>query len=118
MYGITVLVGSAAWSLIFKTRESWQKARDLLDAPATSGSILRITDDYGQDCVCKVDGIHGFLAEEMAQSKLAHVERQIHGLHIQHAIQQRAEHDPTLRFAARGPAMLSPGMIPQGFNGR
>jgi hypothetical protein len=108
MHSITVIIGSLAFALIFKTKESAAKACTTLGERI--GEYLVIEDDYGQKIDARFDMIAGFIFEDMEKSKLAHVERALHQQRTQNLAQKTAETDPSLRMARNmnGPAIVSP----------
>lgn len=116
MFAITVLVGSAGWSLLYKTKEPWQLAINILTDKASDE--LTLTDDFGQTAVLKTSDVHGFMSEDLEQSKMAHVERALHQMRMQADTQKRAESDPAMRMLrAQHPMLVPGGMIPPAPNG-
>lgn len=120
MYSISVIVGSTAWALMYKTPEHAEEARTALRAlwdqpvitmggvPPTS-SIL-VTDDFGQELAVDAKSLCGWLFEDMDQSKLAHCERILHQQRLQIHAQKMGQADQTIRTAQmmNGPAMIDP----------
>ena len=86
---------------------------DLESAKAGIGaSTVSVADDFGQRATIDIKSIHGFMLEDMEQSKLAHIERGLHQARTQARAQQMATADPVLKNAA----MI--GMKPKGYQRR
>ena len=122
MHLLTIVFGPSPtpWSLLFKSPEAADKTfMDLESAKAGIGaSTVSVADDFGQRATIDIKSIHGFMLEDMEQSKLAHIERGLHQARTQARAQQMATADPILKNAAmmQGPAMLQP-MGGNRFNG-
>ena len=120
MHSLSIIVGPAIWTLMFKTVENAQVAyKCLTPEKAQMGawvpSVVTATDDFGQTVSLRPESIHGLMFEDLDASKEAVVERMIHNAKVQAEAQQKASRDSSLRHAAQGPAVLSPGM--QRWNG-
>jgi len=118
VHSLSVIVGPAIWTLMFKTEEKAQAAYETLrPQPSMAGAFvppeLEITDDFGQTIAARRDSIHGRLLEDLDVSKEAVIERMIHNAKVQAEAQAKASRDSSLRHAAHGPAVLSPGMMPR-----
>lgn len=113
MHSLTVVFGPSAtnWRLLFKSAEAAQAQMHYLSID-TGGVVGRITlvDDFGQKACLDTRSIHGWMLENMDESKIGAVEYHLHETRLRATIQQRVESDPTIRAAAmsRGPAILNP----------
>jgi len=117
MYLLTVVFGPMAtqWALLFKTKEAAEKAHETASmVPFQNHSPthfhINLEDDFGQRLRIAGAAVHGVMLEDMAASQLAHIERALHQAKMQAKGNKIAQTDPELREAARGPAVLSPGM--------
>jgi hypothetical protein len=116
MYLLTVIFGPMAtqWALLFKTKEAAEKAYDSFSIVPlqTHGptATFALEDDFGQRIRLSSAELRGIMLEDMAASQLAHIERALHQAKMQAKGNKIAQTDPELREAARGPAVLSPGM--------
>jgi len=113
MHLLTIVFGPACinWSLMFKDPQRADKAfADLEVAKQSDGTCITIIDDFGQKAVLEVLDIHGWMLEDMEQSKMCHIERGLHQARTQARGQQMAQSDPILKNASamRGPAVLDP----------
>jgi hypothetical protein len=121
MFSMTIIFGDSPtpWTLLYKTKESFDTARTAYNTPALSafdGKTLDLADDYGQQAVIRRESIHGVLFEDLNQSMLGAVERGLHQLRTQIAANKAGRADPSImehmRQQQHGPAVLAPG-----FNG-
>ena len=116
MYLLTVVFGPMATqcALLFKTKEAAEKAYESFSIIPlqTHGptATFRLEDDFGQRVCLSSADLRGIMLEDMSHSQLAHIERALHQAKMQAKGQKMAQADPELREAARGPAVLSPGM--------
>lgn len=112
MHSLSVIIGPAIWVLAFKTEE---KAREIhtyiADHAGDADTRLVVTDDFGQTMTLRCASVHGLLLEDLDVSKEAVIERMIHNAKVQAEAQAKASRDSSLRHAAHGPAVLSPGMM-------
>lgn len=118
MHLLTIVFGPTPtpWSLLFKKPELADKTFfDIQVAKREHAATVSLMDDFGQRADVDVASIHGFMLEDMEQSKLAHIERGLHQARTQARAQQQAQADPALRAAA---AMQSPAMLTPMGNGR
>lgn len=110
MHLLTIVFGPSAtsWALLFKSPEAADRA--VIDLEKPDSSVVTIIDDFGQRATLKAESIHGFMLEDMEQSKLAQIERGLHFERTKARANQMAQSDPVLKNAAmmQGPAMLSP----------
>ena len=106
MYSITVIFGPASLRFLFKTKEKAEAHKNFKTDHPTQDLI--IDDDFGQHGEIKALSIHGIIIEDMDHSKLAGVEVMLHNTRVQALAQQRAQSDPGLRAAQRGPAVHTP----------
>ena len=118
MYSITIVFGTSPvpWTLLYKTKEAFEAATALArSSKATSfeGDELHLADEFGQTCSIKRASIHGIMAENMDESKQAHVERGLHQLRTQIAANKAGHADPGIaahmRMQGNSPAMLNLG---------
>jgi len=121
MHLLTIVFGPSPtpWALLFEKTEAADRALiDLKTAKAANAGTVDIVDDFGQRAIIEVQTIHGFMLEDMEQSKLAHIERGLHQARTQARANQMAQGDPVLKNAAmmQGPAMLSPMGGPNRFS--
>lgn len=110
MFSITIALGNAQWRLLFKTEESATKFFSLLNG-GTESDVIEVLDDFGQRAVLRRGTIQGYLFEDMAQSKLAHIELMLHNAHTQAAATMRAQQEPALRAmrsGQAGPSVIMP----------
>jgi hypothetical protein len=125
MHSLTISFGPTGtmWQLMFKTEEAAQVAFDILSTdeknqdlynPATVRTRVRLIDDFGQKLILTLQEIHGYVLEDMDISAGAHIERALHQTRMQGKAQRLAEADASIRQAGRGPAILSPGINPNG----
>lgn len=119
MFSMTVAFGSTGASLLFKTKETFEAAKEKLRASkATSfeGDELHLADDFGMEIMVKRTSVHGATFEDMEQTKLGHVERGLHQFRTQMAADKAGTAAPDiaqyLRGRGAGPAVISPN-----FNG-
>jgi hypothetical protein len=119
MFSLTIVFGPGpmVWTLMFRTEE---RARDCLAHWTDEDPYL--IDDFGQECTIDPNNAHGWMFENLEQSKLAHIERALHQARTQAKGAEIADSDPVLAQARRraqgGMPMLQP--MPTGFspNGR
>jgi hypothetical protein len=119
MFSLTIVFGPGpmVWTLMFKTEE---RVREELANWAINKTPL--IDDFGQECVINADIMHGYMVENLEQSKLAHIERALHQARTQAKGAEIADSDPVLAQARRraqgGMPIMQP--MPAGFspNGR
>lgn len=130
MFSLTIVFGPGpmVWTLMFKTEERARREyQEMVDArhPDNDGSsacaILR--DDFGQECEITVSQISGFMLEDLEQSKLAHIERELHNLRTKLKANEIADTDPQIRQARRNQQAAMPMLQPMpggmvGPNGR
>ena len=106
----------AVWMLLFKTKETADKAytklvpevNTLLHGQPGQRPVGLLEDDFGQHVI--VTEFSGAIMEDMEQSKLAHIERALHMARTKAKADQIASSDPALRTAAmtQSPAVFSP----------
>jgi hypothetical protein len=105
------------WTLLFKTTEAYNNAIISFKNPATFDSqYFDLTDDFGQRVSIKRDAIQGVMFEELAKSKLAHIERGLHQYRIQVEANNMGRADPMISEALRqaqraqmqGPPVIQP----------
>jgi len=109
MHQVTIIIGSTPWAFLFQKPELADKTFiDLEMAKKENAETVAVADEFGQRATIDVKAIHGFMVEDMEQSKLAHIERALHQARTQARGQQMAISDPVLKNAAtmRGPAVL------------
>lgn len=113
MHLLTIVFGPTPtpWALLFHKPELADKTfADIERAKQVKSETVAVMDEFGQRATIDTASIHGFMLEDMDQSKLAHIERGLHQARTNARAQQMASNDPVLKNAAmmRGPAMLSP----------
>jgi hypothetical protein len=121
MFSLTIVFGPGpmVWTLMFKTEESCNAA-----FAKWSNESITIADDFGQSCSVDPNEAHGWMVENLDQSKFAHIERALHQARTKVTADKLAEADPTIREAQRraqgGMPMIQPvpGMPGFGPNGR
>jgi|HubBroStandDraft_3_1064219.scaffolds.fasta_scaffold41976_2 hypothetical protein len=133
MFSLTIVFGPGpmVWTLMFKTEEAAEDAalavRSILQARGKDTnfspiSAVSLKDDFGQIAEVTTESLHGFMLENMEQSKLAHIERALHQARTQAKGAEIADSDPVLAQARRraqgGMPIMQP--MPTGFspNGR
>ena len=118
MFSLTIVFGPGpmVWTLMFKTKESAEHANDLCETFSTDSLFL--CDDFGQKCAITGTGLHGYMLEDLDQSKLAHIERALHQTRTKLKADELADADPAIRQARRqsqgGLGMIQPmpgGMV-------
>jgi hypothetical protein len=110
------------WTLLYKDREKAEQHRGhISDGP----DRVILVDDFGQEATFFQECIYGVMLEDMEQSKLAHIERELHLVRTKLKANEIADADPQIRQARRnqqgGMPMLQaipPGMPGFGPNGR
>jgi hypothetical protein len=114
MFSLTIVFGPGpmVWTLMFKTEDTARKS--LVDWSVNKTPLL---DDFGQECSINLDSIHGYMIEDLEQSRLAHIERALHQARTQAKGAELAEADPVLKQARHraqgGIPMIQP--MPAGF---
>jgi hypothetical protein len=129
MFSLTIVFGPGpmVWTLMFKTEEKLKFVLEELAFRSTDGHASHkeafcVTDDFGQNCAIRDAQVHGFMSENLEQSKLAHIERALHQARTQAKGAEIADSDPVLAQARRraqgGMPIMQP--MPTGFspNGR
>lgn len=110
MYVLSVVFGSASVGFMFKTKESAEKC--LLDA---TDKDWQIVDDFGSIAHVIRTSVHGWVLEDLDQSKVARAEQMVHQNRCQNLATKIATSDPSLRTMG-SPAVITPhGMQPNGF---
>ena len=125
MHMLTVVFGPTSTSLAFLFRneehaltelESIKNALKLFGE--TEHTFAFIDDDFGQHAAIRLKSLHGFLLENMEESKLAHIERGLHNARTQARANQAAQSDPVLKSAMAGMSPVNPAMLsPMGNSG-
>jgi hypothetical protein len=126
MFSLTIVFGPGpmVWTLMFKTEEKLKFVLEELAFRSTDGhaghkEAFCVTDDFGQNCAIRDAQVHGFMSENLEQSKLAHIERELHLVRTKLKANEIADADPQIRQARRnqqgGMPMLQP--IPAGIPG-
>jgi hypothetical protein len=133
MFSLTIVFGPGptVWTLMFKTEEAAEDAALAVhstlqargkDTNFSPISAVSLNDDFGHSAEVTTESLHGFMLENLEQSKLAHIERELHLIRTQLKTKEIADADPQIRQARRnqqgGMPMLQP--MPTGFspNGR
>lgn len=116
MHSLSIAFGptSTMWRLLFKTKESAEKAWD--KEWLAEDKALVIHDDFGQSLALRTSNVHGVMLEDLDASKLGNLAFNLHNAHMQIDWQNTMRNDAKLRTAqmAQGPAMINP----MGPNGR
>jgi hypothetical protein len=103
VHSIAITFGptSTLWVLTFKTKESAEAAYDkIFDCIERSESTsVSVKDDFGYRVYVPVAEINGVLFEDMDQTRLVHIERNLHQMRTQLKVQQIAQADPALKLA-------------------
>ena len=109
MFSLSIMVGSAQWRLLFKTKEEMAVALTDL-ARGSNGGFCALQDSYGQTATLLRSSIHGWMAEDMAGSKLASVALALHEARVRNEATKAAQTDPQLRAAQmnQGPSVITP----------
>lgn len=116
MFSLTIAVGNTAWALMYKTEESAKAGATALKTSPDSFVVghVELMDDYGQTAYIPLPCL-GFILEDLAVSKGAHIERALQQARTHAEAQTAWQNDPAARAAARGPSVLAPGMhMPNG----
>lgn len=107
MFCLNVALGNTAWRLLYRDEEKARAAHNTL-CSMPAGNFF-IVDDFGQELGTKAESVHGFMLEDLGQTKLAHAELMLHGERIKILAQKMAQTDPGLRTQPmNGPAIISP----------
>ena len=121
MLSLTIVFGPGpvVWTLMFKTEEAASNAKNSL---CSVEGLTHIADDFGQSCTLLTSQIHGWMLENLDESKHAHIERALHQARTKITADKLAEADPVIREAARrqqgGMPMIQPMHAMPGPNGR
>jgi hypothetical protein len=129
MFSLTIVFGPGpmVWTLMFKTEEKLKFALEELAFRSTDGhaghkEAFCVTDDFGQNCAIRDAQVHGFMSENLDESKHAHIERALHQARTKITADKLAEVDPVIKEAARrqqgGMPMIQPMHAMPGPNGR
>lgn len=117
MHRITVVFGSSGTQFFYSDRANAERAFDSLEAAKKAqGTTVSIADEYGQRACLDVAAIHGYVLENLEESKLAHIELGLHQARMQAKANEMGRVDPVLRTAAMHQGGM-PILSPQG-NGR
>ena len=110
MFSLTIVFGPGpmVWTLMFKEKQAAIKGMNAIGEH--SGKFLETEDDFGQRAIIEKTQVHGFMVEDMEQSRLAHIERALHQARTQAKGSELADADPVLR-QARMKAQGGLGMI-------
>ena len=116
MYSLTIAIGPTMWSLLFHNEENAKKQEAAITTGMHTLTQFGVQDDFGQKLQAMPASVHGWMLENLDETKMAHCERMLHQTRTHNQAQRMAESDPALRMSAqmRGPAMISP----MGANGR
>jgi len=101
MFSLTIVFGPGpmVWTLMFKTEEAVISVADYIERNHDEGYNITLKDDFGQIATVNTKQLHGFMREDLEQSRLAHIERALHQARTQAKGQEIADADPTLRQA-------------------
>jgi hypothetical protein len=120
MFSLTIVFGPGptVWTLMFKTKEAVQTAEKFLTSEEGDSLTHHILeDDFGQKVTVFSGDLHGWMAEDLEQSRLAHIERALHQVRTQAKGAELADADPVLKQARHraqgGMPMIQP--MPAGF---
>jgi hypothetical protein len=123
MHSLSIVFGptGTTWRLLFKSQDaaeravtSAQSAMEVSNAKLVpSNQFFVLVDDFGQKAVINIDELHGFMHEDLDQTKLAAIEVSLHNAQAQAQAEQRMRSDPNIMAAARnrgvgGPPILAP----------
>ena len=113
MHLLTIIFGPSPtpWALMFAKVELADSALTELKLKKKEGvGEVTLHDDFGQQATIDVASIHGFMLEDMLQSQLANIERQMHHERFIAKVKQQANSDQAIRSAhsQQGPAILNP----------
>lgn len=109
MFSLTIVFGPGpmVWTLMFKTEERVRE--ELADLVINKMPLI---DDFGQECVISVNVMHGYMVENLEQSKLAHIESALHKARTQAKSEEIANSDPVLAQARAAGLRRAQGGIP------
>lgn len=114
---MTISFGNSGTQLLFKTKETFEAAKEKYRSSKTTsfeGDELHIVDDYGIEILVKRSALHGAMFEDLDQTKLGYVERQLHQARLQIAGEKAGMAAPDIsahmRGRMQGPAVLAPGI--------
>jgi hypothetical protein len=99
MFSLTIVFGPGpmVWTLMYKTEEKAQQHKSFINEH--KDSRVQLYDDFGQECTINSEDIHGFMLEDLEQSRLAHIERALHQARTQAKGAEIADNDPVLKQA-------------------
>ena len=113
MFAMTIVFGSSPvpWTLLFKDEGQYNSAKSTFQM-CGKGSVVQLSDDYGQQAVINRDDIHGVLFEDLSKSKLALIERALHQDRVNIEANNMRKADPAIMNAMREQAgQRAPGVI-------
>jgi hypothetical protein len=102
MFSLTIVFGPGpmVWTFMYKNEETAIAPRNSLqENKHGSETDLELVDDFGQECEIKSSECHGWMLENLEQSRLAHIERALHQARTQAKGSELADADPVLRQA-------------------
>lgn len=122
MHSITIVFGPTAtsWRLLFKSKDAADRA--VTSAQSVMGAdkaelgpptyFFILVDDFGQTAVLDIRTLHGFMLEDLDQTKLAAIEMTVHNGRAQADAEQAMRADPKIMASASrrqgGPPILAP----------
>lgn len=101
MFSLTIVFGPGpmVWTLLFKDRESINSQVNQLEESGIK--FVEVADDFSQCAVINKEQLHGWMAEDLEQSRLAHIERALHQARTQAKGAEIADSDPVLKQSRR-----------------
>lgn len=106
-HSLSIALGNISWRLLFKTEESANVALMKIQGQTDSARI-EIADDFGQKFTSRIGLLHGFMLEDLDQTKMAHAELMLHQARAQALATKMAQSEPDLRRPPTSPAILNP----------
>lgn len=98
MHVLSIAIGSAQWSLHFKTAEAAQSAQKKINPGVNApGAAVEITDDFGQLFRGAHQHVHGMMVEDFDVANNIRGERWISEQREQAKAMSKAANDPQLK---------------------
>lgn len=102
MFSLTIVFGPGpmVWTLMYKKYDNVtvDSVAALMRSEAKD-DMIEMKDDFGQRVLIKESQLHGWMIEDLEQSRLAHIERALHQARTQAKGAEIADSDPVLKQA-------------------
>lgn len=114
MHSLSIVFGPTGtnWRLLFRSEDRLKSALQPLSIMNFDDRVA-INDDFGQIAVINAKEIHGWMIEDLDQTKLAAIEMSVHNGRAQADAEQAMRADPKIMSSVRsrsqgGPPILAP----------